>query len=184
MVLFVNACVRGESRTKRLADAVLERIGDEVTELRLWEMEMPAVDEAFIARRDAAIEKNDFSDPVFGLARQFAAADTIVIAAPYWDLSFPASLKQYIEQVSVVGISFTYSETGIPKGMCAAGKLYYVTTSGGRNVPAEFGAGYIEALARGLYGIGDFEAVSAEGLDIYGEDAEAILAERIRLVKQ
>ena len=50
-----------------------------------------------------------FQDPLFGLARQFAAADRIVIAAPYWDLSFPAALKQYVEQINVLGITFIYT---------------------------------------------------------------------------
>ena len=34
---------------------------------------------------------------MFDLAGQFAGADTIVIAAPFWDLSFPAALKQYMQ---------------------------------------------------------------------------------------
>ena len=42
---------------------------------------------------------------MFDLARQFARAEIIVMAAPYWDLSFQAALKQYLEQVNVVGIT-------------------------------------------------------------------------------
>ena len=37
-------------------------------------------------------------------------ADEIVIGAPYWDLSFPAALKVYIEHVSVCDIAFHYTE--------------------------------------------------------------------------
>lgn len=33
-LLFINTCVRPESRTKRLADRLLERLGGEVTEVR------------------------------------------------------------------------------------------------------------------------------------------------------
>ena len=61
---------------------------------------------------------------MFELARQFAAADQIVIAAPYWDLSFPAALKQYFEQINVLGITFAYTPEGVPKGLCRARKLY------------------------------------------------------------
>ena len=43
-------------------------------------------------------------------AKQFAGADTIVIAAPFWDLSFPAILKTYIENIYVTGIVSRYSK--------------------------------------------------------------------------
>ena len=57
---------------------------------------------------------------MFSLAKEFAIADTIVIAAPYYDLSFPAMLKQYFEQINVLGVTFTYSDSGIPEGLCKA----------------------------------------------------------------
>ena len=41
---------------------------------------------------------------MFDLAKQFAEADEVIIAAPFWDLSFPAALKQYFEQINVLGI--------------------------------------------------------------------------------
>ena len=99
-LVFVNACVRGESRTRRLAEALLDRLGGEMEEVRLHEIDFPVVDEAFLRKRDGLIASSGFGDPMFELARQFAAADQIVIAAPYWDLSFPAALKQYFEQIN------------------------------------------------------------------------------------
>ena len=98
MILFINACVRGQSRTKRIADAFLSKVNEPVTELKLENMEFPQTDEDFLKKRDSLIAEGRFSDPMFSLARQFAEADRIVIAAPYWDLSFPAVLKQYFEQ--------------------------------------------------------------------------------------
>ena len=55
---------------------------------------------------------------------------------------FPALLKQYLEQISVVGITFKYSENGVPVGLCRADRLFYVTTAGGNEVPDIFGFGY------------------------------------------
>ena len=112
---------------------------------------------------------------MFDLPRQFAAAEEIVIAAPYWDLSFPASLKQYLEQINVVGIAFRYTQEGIPESLCRAKRLYYVTTAGGNYVPEEFGYGYVKALAQGYYGIPDVRLIKATGLDIVGADAEDIM---------
>ena len=173
--LYINACVREASRTARLAGKLLSGLDQLVEEIRVHEYPFPSADEDFLLLRDRLIAENAFGDPVFTLARQFAEAETIVIAAPYWDLSFPAALKQYLEQVNVVGITFRYTEEGIPVGLCRAKKLYYVTTAGGGFAPDEYGFGYVKALAENYYGIHDVRLIKAVGLDIYGADAEAIL---------
>ena len=174
-VLFINACVRRESRTRRLAEKLLSKLNRPYVELCLEKIQFPVVDEEFLSMRDRLISENDFNIPMFDLARQFTEAETIVIAAPYWDLSFPATLKQYLEQVNVVGISFKYTEEGIPVGLCKANKIFYVTTAGGEYAPEEFGFGYVKALAQNYYGIQDVMMIKATGLDIYGADVEAIL---------
>ena len=174
-ILFVNACVRKDSRTLRLAHKLLDKIGQPYDEVKLKEISFPVVDEVFLKMRDAIIAAEDFTNPVCDLARQFAEAKTIVIAAPYWDLSFPATLKQYIENINVLGITFEYTPEGMPKGRCKAKKLYYVTTAGGTYVPDEFGYGYIKTLAKDFYGIVDVELIKATGFDVYGESPEAIL---------
>ena len=89
-----------------------------------------------------------------------------MVAAPYWDLSFPAALKQYFEQINVLGITFKYSPEGTPIPLCKEKELIYVTTAGGVFVPEEFGFGYVKALAQGFYGIPDVRQVREVGLDI------------------
>ena len=186
VILFINACVRKESRTRRLAEAVLEKLRGEyeaagkafeVEECNLGEVEFPVADEAFLTKRDALEAAEEWDDPMFDLARQFAAAEEIVIAAPYWDLSFPAALKQYFEQINAMGTTFDYSDEGLPIPLCKAEKLYYVTTAGGALVPYDLGFGYVKALAESFYGIKEVKLLSAAGLDIYGADVEAIMRE-------
>lgn len=177
MTLFINACIRGDSRTHRLTERLMARWDDPVTEVNLGEIAFVPTDEAYLARRDRLLAEGRFEDPMFGLARQFAAADRIVIAAPYWDLSFPAVLKQYIEKINVPGITFYYTPEGVPRGLCRAKELYYVMTAGGMYVPPEFGFGYVEALAKNFYGIREVRFIQAAGLDIDGADPEQILAD-------
>ena len=98
-----------------------------------------------------------------------------MIAAPFWDLSFPAAVKQYFEQINVRGITFFYTPEGIPSGLCRAKCLTYVTTAGGDFVPEEYGAGYVKALAQSFYGIPEFRLLKAAGLDIIGADVDAIM---------
>ena len=175
MLLFINACVRKESRTKDLADFLLLKINEPYEELYLNSIDFPIVDEDFLNRRDRLIADRDFGDPMFVLARQFAEADEIIIAAPFWDMSFPAVLKQYFEQINVLGITFAYTPEGMPYGLCRAKCLTYITTVGGNFFPEEYGAGYVKALAQSFYGIPEFRLVKATGLDIVGADVDAIL---------
>ena len=174
MILFVDACVREDSRTKRLAEALLKKLNEDAVRVSLKEIYFGVTDETYLKKRDDLIAKGAFDDDMITLARQFAGADTIVIAAPYWDLSFPAMLKQYIEAINVLGITFEYTPEGFPKGLCKAKKLYYVMTAGGNYVPEEFGFGYIKALAQNFYGIEDVELIKATGLDIIGADSESL----------
>ena len=165
-LLFINACVRKESRTKKLADKLLADLNMPIEEVCIENEPFPIVNEEFLLERDRLIAQQDFDNPLFKLANQFAKAEKIVIAAPYWDLSFPAMLKQYLEQINVVGITFKYSEEGIPIGLCKAKELYYVTTAGGNYVPEEYGYGYVKSLAQNYYGIQDVSIVKVTGLDI------------------
>jgi len=174
-ILYVNACVRQDSRTRRLAEKLLARLEQSYEEIRLEELAFPAVNEEYLNTRDRLIADGAFQDPLFDLARQFSEAETIVIAAPYWDLSFPAMLKQYLEQITAVGVTFRYSEEGIPVSLCRAKRLFYVTTAGGFYVPEEYGFGYVKALVQGYFGIQDVRKVEAVGLDIRGADADAIM---------
>ena len=175
-ILFINACVRKASRTRQLAEQLLTRLQQPYAEIRLHEMTFPVVNEDFLAQRDRQIAAGEFQSPVFDLARQFAEAETVVIAAPYWDLSFPAALKQYLEQINVVGLTFRYTQEGVPLGLCRAGRLFFVTTAGGNYVPEEFGFGYIRALARNYYDIDDIRLIQAAGLDLEGADTDALVS--------
>ena len=175
MILFINACVRRGSRTRKLAKSLLSTLNEPYEEVRLEEINFPVVDEAFLSRRDRLISEGRFDAPPFELARQFEEADEIVIAAPFWDLSFPASLKQYFEQINVIGITFHYTPEGKPEGLCKAKRLTYITTAGGNYFPEEYGFGYVKALAQNFYGIHDVRLLKAVGLDIVGADAEAII---------
>lgn len=174
-ILYVNACVRKDSRTAKLAKKLLARLDEPYEEIILEDIRFPVVSEAFLNKRDSLISAGNSQDPMFDLARQFKTAETIVIAAPYWDMSFPAMLKQYLEQVNVVGITFKYSKDGVPVGLCRANRLIFVTTAGGCYVPDIYGFGYVRELAQNYYGIQEVLKIEAAGLDIDGADIEKLM---------
>ena len=184
-ILYINACLKRDvdSRTNLLAQAYLKKTLENqdcrLSTLNLEETIMHPLTGKSLAEREKAIADNDFSGALFDLARNFAAADEVVIAAPYWDMSFPASLKLYIEQICVNKLTFCYSEKGIPCGLTNIKKVVYLTTSGGYIGNNNFGFDYIKTLFSTLFGVGDIAFFSAEGLDIYGNDPESILSEAI-----
>ena len=153
----------------------MRRLNGTVAEVNPVTATEPITSEEFIINRTDATRRMDFADPAYAPARQFAEADIIVVAAPYWDLSFPAILKAYFEQVNVLGLTFEYTEDGFPRGLCKARKLIYVTTAGGPIISDEYGYGYVKSLAQVLYGIDDVCQVKAESLDVIGADVEGIL---------
>ena len=174
-ILYINACVRKDSRTNELAQYALSRLQGEVKEINLNSEEITPLYQNKLTLRDDLIKNKDFDHPMFEYAKQFANSDTIIISAPYWDLSFPAILKTYIENINVNGITFSYSDKGYPVSLCKAKKLIYITTAGGPIISNEFGFGYIKALAENFYGIKDIVYIKAEGLDIYGANTKEIL---------
>lgn len=179
MILFVNSCVRENSRTLELAQSVLENISDTMEEIRLYPDGPIGIDAEKLCLRDDLLEKENYDHPMFRFAKQFASANTIVVAAPYWDLAFPAKMRAYLEEITVSGITFQYGANGIPQGLCKAKRLIYVTTAGGP-VFQNFGFEYVKALAHTFYGIPEVFLVKAEGLDIWGADAAAILEQAKR----
>ena len=174
-ILFVNACPRPQSRTLELARHLLSRLEGEIEEVKIFEDGPAALNWESLSLRDELIAAKNFEHPMLCHARQFAAADTIVIAAPYWDLMFPAALRAYLESVTVTGLTFRYSSNGTPESLCRAKLLCYVTTAGGYIGQNDFGLSYVKALAHNFFGISDVRSFSAEGLDIYGADVDEIM---------
>lgn len=158
-LLFVNCCISqrgGASRTKALADAFLTAFrashpGAEVEEVTPEALlELKPFNAEMLNRRDA-------------LARQFRAADAVAVAAPFWDLSYPAALRTYIEYISANGLTYHYDAAGC-HGDCAAGHLVYLTSCGDVEREDSVGVIHWRQLAA-MFGIPQFDYVFAGGLD-------------------
>ena len=181
-LLFIDACVnRGISRTEQLAQTLLKEMNQngeyEIETLNLEDEDLKLFTGKESALRESLTRAGNFEGPLFTYAKQFAAADRIVVAAPYWDFSFPARMKCYLEQICVTGLTFTFSSKGIPGGLCHADSLHYVTTSGGSIGELNLGYEYLEKLCKVYYGINETVCYTAEGLDIEGNSGEEIMKE-------
>lgn len=173
--LFVNACVRPESRTHILAEYVLDKLGNDYIEVNLEHENIQPLNLDRLNERNDLVKADQMDAPILKYARQLASAETLVIAAPYWDLSFPAMLKNYIESICVQGITFTYSEEGFPIGLTNVKKIIYVTTAGGPTQNMDFGFEYIKGLFNNLLRIDEVICFKGEMLDVIGFDVDEIL---------
>ncbi|MGI6105899.1 MAG: NAD(P)H-dependent oxidoreductase [Raoultibacter sp.] len=171
-VLFVNACMRGEeSRTLQLCKEYLAT-KESFTELNLSNMQLLPFSGDMVAKRTFLQLSQQYDESIFDLARQFAQAEEIVIGAPYWDLSFPAALKIYIEHISVSDVTFQLTDRGEYVGLCKAKHITYITSCGGFIAEgANLGYEYVQGIAN-MFGIPEVRFVVAEGLDVIGLDLE------------
>lgn len=188
-ILIIDSCVRREeSRTKQMLDKAVEtlksRHEDWVFEtLTLMDMDLKYWNTESLKVRDRLLLNGQHDAPQFRLGNQFREADGIVIAAPFWDLSVPAMLKVYIENISADGITFSTSEEGLT-GICKFQWMLFLTTRGGiwEGSDMEMGSPYMEALSR-FFGNGKYYCVAADGTDIVGLDLEEIMEKALKEVE-
>ena len=160
-LLFVNCCIsrRGAgSRTHALAEEFLA---------------------AFRAAHTDAQAEQITPD---ALARQCREADAVVVAAPFWDLSYPAALRTYIEYISAVGLTYRYTEAGCC-GDCAAQWLVYLTSGG--DVEREESVGVVHwRQLTAMFGIGRFDYVFGGGLDLDPGKAPELVSAAAELARR
>ena len=180
-LVYINACIRGEeSRTGKLADAMLEVLGEryDITEINISNMDLGCI----TAEECVGRKKNGIPDEDQHYGNLIAQADRIVVAAPFWDMSFPAVLKVFIEHMCAPGLTFKYNPDGSIHKICKAEKMLYITTRGGfteTGTPLEQGSSYLKAICW-LWGIPEFETIAVTGTDVYTpEEVEKRINEEI-----
>ena len=135
--------------------------------LCLNELELSIVKKDLIKQRNNGIIDKE----VISWAESIREADRIVIAAPFWDMSFPAALKNFFELCSIFDVTFK-SDDKTCYGNCRAEKLLYITTRG-MNISTgdelEQATPYLKALSW-LWGIGQLEVISAQNMDYVSEE--------------
>ncbi len=168
-LLYIDACIRDEqSRTKRIATPIIEALKQkyEVQTLVINDLDLSIVKKELITKRN----NGDIDPQIMSWAESVRDADRIVIAAPFWDMSIPAALKNFLELCSIFDVTFK-SDDKTCYGNCKADKMLYITTRGmdiDTGDVLEQGSSYLKALSW-LWGIGPLEVVSAQNMDYLSE---------------
>jgi FMN-dependent NADH-azoreductase len=169
-LMVIDCCMREGSRTERILTPVVEALSSryEVERIEVEDLHLTAVDSRVLEERASGYVPEE----IVALSRRLASASRIVIAAPFWDMSFPAALKVFFENMSLFNI--TFADDGEKcVGLCSCERVLYITTRG-MNIHTgddiEQGTPYIKALSR-LWGLGDVITVAAENMD-YSTDVQ------------
>lgn len=179
-VLLINASARGAvSNSRALAASLLDRLAERHGKLNIVERDvgkgLPLIDEAWVSANFTKVEERTpaqqqrlaLSDE---LISELAAADIVVIGAPMYNFSVPASLKAWIDQVARAGVTFRYTEQG-PQGLLRGKQAYVVVTTGGAQIGSavDFASGYLRHIL-GFIGIDDVQLIAAERYDASNVD--------------
>ena len=193
-VLYVkaNAKPKDGSRTFKISDSFIEAYKkshpeDEIIILDLYEEDIGLLSADDINTVFGPKTDESKKHHILKYAYQFAEVDKYVIAEPMWNLSIPAILKAYIDYICVTGITFKYTEDG-PVGLCMGKKAINISSRGGdySSGPAsayEMGDRYLRTIFA-FFGITDFTTISADALDVVGNDVEAIIENAIKDAKE
>ena len=182
-LIVIDSCMRQDSRTKVILEAALDELISryEIEIIDVNALALPPVTPQTLRERTAGY----VPEQTLTLARKIASADRLVIAAPFWDMSFPSVLKAFFENISLYNVTFTDDGTTC-KGLCRCRKVLYITTRG-MNIPTgdsrDQGTSYLKALST-LWGLGDVVTLASWNLDyLSAESLSEIIKETVASAK-
>lgn len=130
------------------------------------------------AMTDGLRAATELSDRLIG---ELQAADTLLLAAPIYNFSVPASLKTWIDQVTRINETFAY-EDGDFRGLVKTRRAIVICAYGAEGyLPGQHfaGANFLEPYLRFLLsflGIGDVRVISVQATTAEDSIVEANLA--------
>lgn len=118
---------------------------------------------------------------------EIKTADLIVIASPMHNFSVTSLLKNYIDQICRMGLTFKYSEVG-PEGLIKGKQALIISTAGGDFISEEtrhkdFQTPYLNHVLN-FIGINEVERVSVHKLGLGDEIATQVKSEAKQTLAQ
>ncbi|MFC5468928.1 FMN-dependent NADH-azoreductase [Cohnella suwonensis] len=191
-VLFVKANNRpsDQSVSVKLYDTFVAAYrannpNDQITELNLFEAELPYYDNEMLTGLykeaqgyDRTPEEQKAADTANGYLDQFLAADKVVFAFPLWNFTIPAQLLTYLFYLNQAGKTFKYSSEG-PVGLAGDKKVVLLNARGGvysdgPMAQLEMSVNYVRNIL-GFWGVKDVETVVVEGHNQFSDRSQEIV---------
>jgi FMN-dependent NADH-azoreductase len=202
-VLYITANPKtsGESYSLAVGEEFIkaykqENPNDEMVNIDLYKIDIPYIDTDVFngwgklqqgkAFDDLSADEKDKVSRINQLTDQFIEADKYIFVTPLWNFSFPPKVKAFIDNISIAGKTFKYTENG-PVGLLTDKKAVHIQARGGiySEGPAmemEFGDRYLKAILAFL-GVPSVESVIVEGMAQMPDKAEEIKQKAIENAK-
>ncbi|MEY8759203.1 FMN-dependent NADH-azoreductase [Chryseobacterium tongliaoense] len=177
-ILNIKTSINGEnSASNKLSQAVIDQLAEKNPETTVIvrdlganpipHLEIQHFKSFSIANENRTDEEREASKYSEEALKEVQEADIIVIGVPLYNLSFPSTLKSWIDHIAVAGKTFSYAD-GTPKGLLQNKKVYLNFAIGG--VYEQKGIidsieSYLRTLL-GFIGITDIEVFKSEGMAI------------------
>ena len=187
-ILQINASARRDgANSTRLANAVVDRLRAVDPDARVTLRDLavtphPMLDEAALGALFTPADQRTPEQAARAalddaLIAEIQAHDTIVLGVPMYNFGIPAQLKNWIDAIARVGVTFRYTEAG-PEGLLTGKKIYLALARGGlyRDTDKDAQVPYLKTVL-GFLGMTDLSFIYAEGLNMGPEAAAKGFAE-------
>lgn len=170
---------------------------DEVTTIDLFNTVVPAIDgEVFAAWGklgagegfETLTENQQMKvSAMNGNLETFMHADKYVFVTPMWNFSYPPVVKAYLDNLSMAGKTFKYTENG-PVGLLEGKKALHIQATGGvysegPYAAMDFGRNHLQAVL-GFMGVTDVDYIGVEGMSANPAEAPAIKEEAMNTARE
>ena len=157
-LLHLSSSPRGDhSHTRKVATAFLDAYrnahpSDEVREIDLWALAVPAFDGAVLDAKYAIFgglahtpEQHAAWGAVEALATEFKSADKILISVPMWNFGVPYVLKHYIDVITQPGLTFSFNPATGFAGLVTGRPATVIQSSAATYLPGfDYLTGYLK----------------------------------------
>ena len=181
-ILQINASARREgANSTRVAERIVARLqaanpGATVTVRDLAVTPHPVLDETALGALFTPAEKRTAEQAARvalddALIAEIQAHDTVVLGVPMYNFGVPVQLKNWIDAIARVGVTFRYTQNG-PEGLLKGKQVYLALARGGRyrDTPADSQVPYLKTVL-GFLGLTELHFIYAEGLAMGAESS-------------
>lgn len=181
-ILQINASARREdANSTQIAQAIVARLQSANPAARLTVRDLashphPVLDEAALGALFTPAEQRSPAQAARvalddALIAEVQAAEVLVLGVPMYNFGVPVQLKNWIDAIARVGVTFRYTENG-PEGLLEGKQVYLALARGGRyrDTPADSQVPYLKTVL-GFLGLTDLHFIYAEGLAMGAESS-------------